>query len=344
MSYDFYLSYRCETDDDVRRIVGDHKDRPYKELTSAYARVALLAPSMIERCKDYARSGHYKYGGGYKSLIQGRKGESIYTEALIRPELGQLRALGIYPPKVEVAKHPWGSFFLQFPFTLAKPCLSGGSEKFYVHENPLIKDAAFKIPMVQGSNWKGNMKGVGRLASKRGRVTKDVLERLFGNDLEDSLAETAEMRQGRLHFYPTFFDRIGLEVINPHSRKTKAGKNPIMIEVAPPGASGVFSLFYCPFDLVGEAEEAVVKQVREDLQFTCFAVEQMMRFYGFSAKRSKGYSGIQKMLRDKDGRAGYLVMSQVAEEPKENPFASFNELAKVADKIVSMMGGNKSGH
>jgi hypothetical protein len=152
------------------------------------------------------------------------------------------------------------------------------------------------------------------------------------------------MRQGRLHFYPTFFDRIGLEVINPHSRKTKAGKNPIMIEVAPPGASGVFSLFYCPFDLVGEAEETVVKQVREDLGFTCFAVEQMMRFYGFSAKKSKGYSGIGKSLRGADGKVGYLVMSQVAEEPKENLFASFNELAKVADKIVSMIGGNKSGH
>lgn len=30
---------------------------------------------------------------------------------------------------------------------------------------------------------------------------------------------------GRLYFYPTFFDKIGLEVINPHDRKTGVGKN-----------------------------------------------------------------------------------------------------------------------
>lgn len=30
------------------------------------------------------------------------------------------------------------------------------------------------------------------------------------------------LRRGRLRFYPAFFNKIGLDVINPHDRKTKS--------------------------------------------------------------------------------------------------------------------------
>ncbi|MFO3797078.1 MAG: CRISPR-associated protein, partial [Anaerolineales bacterium] len=51
---------------------------------------------------------------------------------------------------------------------------------------------------------------------------------------------------GRLIFYPTFFNLIDVEVINPHLRKTKAGTHPIYLECVPAGASGTFSLLYVP--------------------------------------------------------------------------------------------------
>ena len=59
-------------------------------------------------------------------------------------------------------------------------------------------------------------------------------------------------RRGRLMFYPTFFKKLGLEVINPHDRETGAGTLPIYLETVPKGAKGTFSLLYVPFDRVGK--------------------------------------------------------------------------------------------
>ena len=91
--------------------------------------------------------------------------------------------------------------------------------------------------------------------------------------------------RGRLHFYPTFFDRIGLEVINPHSRDTGAGKNPIYFECVPAGAPGVFTLLYVPLD-AGPTDEATIQ---EDLKAVARGIKAMLTEYGFGAKTSSGY-------------------------------------------------------
>lgn len=97
------------------------------------------------------------------------------------------------------------------------------------------------------------------------------------------------MGKGRLHFYPTFFDKIGLEVINPHDRRTKAGATPVNIECAPEGAKGTFSLLYlAPFNTNAEAE------AKKDWDIICDAINKMMLEYGFSAKKSSGYGVIEK--------------------------------------------------
>ena len=88
---------------------------------------------------------------------------------------------------------------------------------------------------------------------------------------------------GWLHFYPTFFDRIGLEVINPHDRQTRAGKQPIYFECAPIGARGTFSLLYVPLGHVAD------EQARQDLATVAKAISEMMLTYGFSAKKTSGY-------------------------------------------------------
>jgi CRISPR-associated protein Cmr2 len=94
---------------------------------------------------------------------------------------------------------------------------------------------------------------------------------------------------GRLMFYPTFFDRIDVEVINPHSRRTRAGTHPIYLECVPAGARGTFSLLYVPFDLIGKEDAEIQKQAREDLQRVAEGLQGMFLTYGFSAKRSSGY-------------------------------------------------------
>lgn len=98
---------------------------------------------------------------------------------------------------------------------------------------------------------------------------------------------------GRLMFYPTFFDLIDVEVINPHSRKTKAGTHPIYLECVPAGASGTFTLIYIPFDLFGKDKAAAREQALADLQLVAKGLQAMFLTYGFSAKRTSGY-GVAK--------------------------------------------------
>jgi CRISPR-associated protein Cmr2 len=121
-------------------------------------------------------------------------------------------------PKTDISLLPPYSFFLRFTFTLATPYLSKDDEEFYIIDNSVRKDKVFKVPMVSGSTWKGNM----RWTAKQIINDSYKIEKLFGNDKD----EKKNFRRGRLNFYPTFFDKIGLEVINPHDRKT--GVNPIV--------------------------------------------------------------------------------------------------------------------
>ncbi len=139
----------------------------------------------------------------------------------------------------------------------------------------------------------------------------------FGLNSDDPLPH----HSGRLMFYPTFFDRIDVEVINPHRRQTKAGTHPIYLECVPAGAQGTFSLLYVPFDLIGQAD--AVQQAQEDLQRVAEAVREMMLTYGFSAKRTSGYGAakdqITGVVRTRSGELTRL--SRLAEEVQSVRFS-----------------------
>lgn len=99
--------------------------------------------------------------------------------------------------------------------------------------------------------------------------------------------------KGRLRFYPTFFNRIGLDVINPHDRETKAGKNPILLETVPEGTEGGLYLLYVPFDRLGEDNGSLQKEIEEDLFMLCETVKDLLIEYGISAKRTSGYGSTE---------------------------------------------------
>lgn len=260
---------------------------------------------------------------------------------LIEGELNRLQKLGIRIPEVGYFKRfPFGSWFLQFTFILAKPWMSKDDDPFYVAEsvNPLRKDKVFKVPFMSAAAWKGLLRWTAM--HKRLALRKDVLsdedfasERfrqslLFGDEkgeepggakdftgFLDRLKQGAKDKyrsmikeyfgsdldkneiprhSGRLTFYPSFFDLIDVEVINPHSRRTKAGTHPIYLECVPAGAKGTFSLLYVPIDLIGrKSEDEIHSEAKEDLILIAEAISAMMLTYGFSAKRTSGY-GIAK--------------------------------------------------
>ncbi len=192
-------------------------------------------------------------------------------------------------PSPDLTKLPLGAWFLQFDFQLASPYISHDDESNYLIDNPVTKDRVFGLPLIRPSSWKGNLRSALRLVKKWKNDDQAEMIRLFGNPK----GAESEFRAGRLECFPTFFYRIGLEIINPHDRARKVGKNPILIECVPAGAHGTFSLLYVPFDLIGGAAGKIAQQAKEDLQLVAEAVRAMMLTYGFSAKRTSGY-GVAK--------------------------------------------------
>jgi len=133
--------------------------------------------------------------------------------------------------------------------------------------------------------------------------------------------------QGALYFYPTFFTRLSLEVINPHDRQSNAGKQPIYFECVPDGAHGTFSLLYAPFDLIGADEAEIRRQALEDLQLVAEGLQAMFLTYGFSAKRTSGYGVaedkiIKGEIRTRAGRHNLTgkKLSDLKQEVENVPF------------------------
>ncbi len=136
----------------------------------------------------------------------------------------------------------------------------------------------------------------GKEATRQWRERLERETKVVAEEFESALRENGyrvgdiESFQGRLHFYPTFFDRIGQEIINPHDRKKGAGKHPIYFECVPPETSGIFTLLYVPIG-GGPKDETTCKA---DLEAVVQGIRAMLTTYGFGAKTSSGY-GVAKI-------------------------------------------------
>ncbi|MBC8254128.1 MAG: hypothetical protein H8E35_08865 [Ardenticatenia bacterium] len=127
-----------------------------------------------------------------------------------------------------------------------------------------------------------------RLDGEAKRLDKSFEAYLIANYYR---TKKVEGRQGRLFCFPTFFNKMGLEMINPHDRERRVGKNPILFECVPAGATGTFTLLYVPYDFPGQVtpdEERLRGQVEADLPLVAETVRGLLTVYGFGAKTSSG--------------------------------------------------------
>ena len=195
----------------------------------------------------------------------------------------------IQPPSVDLSQLPLGSFFIQFTFKLLKPYISRDDNSFYIVDNPIVRDKVFRYPMVRPTAWKGSLRHalwqLGYQEDDEGEKGKQI-QRLFGTANDD---QPDEGNSGRLYLYPSFFDQLSLEVINPHNRETGAGSLPIYFEAVPIKATGTFTLLYVPLDSLGEGEVEIRRQTLADLQLAAKALEALFTLYGFGAKTSSGF-------------------------------------------------------
>lgn len=177
---------------------------------------------------------------------------------------------------------------LEVSFTLDTPWYSKDDRLFHVLDNPVRKDRVFGVPFMSAASWKGLIRWSCRMcAGLHGHLEKhggrldgwrdpEWILHLFGNEK----GENERFPRGALAFYPTWFSRLGFEVINPHSRTRRAGTQPIYYEVVPAGTKGTLRLLSAPLpgDEAGDALDNLID-----------AVDALLSTYGFSAKRTVGW-------------------------------------------------------
>ena len=242
-------------------------------------------------------------------------------------------------PDVSIITYmPTLSFMLSIPFQLRKPYISKDECDFYLLDNPLRKEKNWQTPMIAPTSWKGALRSALRLACNY-EEENEVTIRLFGNP-----RKSEEHQAGRLYFFPTFFDQIGLEVINPHDRKTGAGtaRGPILMECAPAGATGEFVTLYMFFSPLELSETDKYHQVAQDLEVLAEGIKAMLTTYGIGAKTSSGFG----IAEDKLAEEGKLAIraklsngtSPISTPPVSNfSFSTLHELCDQAKSIAKQL-------
>ncbi len=157
-------------------------------------------------------------------------------------------------------------------------------------------------------------------------------------------------KSGRLRFYPAFFDKIGLEVINPHDRVRKVGINPIYIETAPSGSRAIFKMLYVPLDLIGRPEADISNAVARDLELIGKSLREMFTIIGFGAKISSGFGVAADKVEEGFWMGkGFPLIQQRQNDPSEPPrvpdelqeFMDKNPNVDFYKKVKELPGGKK---
>ena len=119
---------------------------------------------------------------------------------------------------------------------------------------------------------------------------KKFLEELSTNFTKENIKNISylQVHKGRAIFYPTYFDKLSLEIINPHDRRKRAGTNPIHYEVVPKKSKGIFQIIYIPFDGVLMKDDKLKEQAEKDMEFLRQAVEKATDI-GIGAKTKLGW-------------------------------------------------------
>ena len=195
----------------------------------------------------------------------------------------------------DFSRLPNSSWFgLEVSFTLKTPWYSRDDRQFHVLDNPVRKDWVFGVPYMSAASWKGLLRWACRMQAglynhleTHGMKMDDWKEpdwivHLFGNEK----GEGEHFRYGALVFYPTWFNKVGFEVINPHSRARRAGTQPIYYEVVPAETEGRLQLLYAP--LPGTTEIDVIKPA-DVIDNLIDSIAALLERYGISAKRTAGW-------------------------------------------------------
>ena len=285
---------RAAQDKDEQQAARRARKAAEATIAEAHSRLAADSPAITI---------HYLQARGRKMDVDGVRG-SWENAILTRPDADWVRLKdtwrletlinAITVPRFQVMDLPRLSFWLSFRFTLARPLITRDDDPFTVIDNPVRKDKVFHLPFIPGPTYKGALRSAARYVvgdppHPDAAPDHPIVERLFGTDRR---RHTKDLHQGRLSCFPTFFQRTGLELINPHDRRSGAGTVPIPFETAK--GQGSFHLLYLPLDL-GPTPEV---EVAEDIEAVARAVQAMFLSYGLAAKKTSGYGVAEPTVQD----------------------------------------------
>lgn len=241
-----------------------------------------LASGFVDGSASWSTKGNFEKNEARLHYLQFATGTFELPSALLHLE----------PQFDTFPDNSWIAFEVEF--TLQSPWYSKDDRPFHVLDNPVRKDHVFGVPHMSATSWKGLLRWacrmqaglLGYLANHDGKFDDwhdcPWIVHLFGNEK----GEKKHFQQGALVFYPTWFSKIGFEVINPHSRTSRSGTQPIYYEVVPADTPGMLRLLYAP--LPGAARPTGVKP-EEAIERMLDAVENLLTTYGISAKRTAGW-------------------------------------------------------
>jgi len=237
-----------------------------------------LASGFVDGCTSWSTRGNDEKNDARRCYM-----EHVSRNAL---KIDMIETLGLDGGFVELPDPNWIAF--EIVFTLETSWYSKDDRPFHVLDNPVRKDRVFGVPFMSAASWKGLLRWACQMQECLKRRNKSFAEckdhlwipHLFGNEKN----EDAHFQSGALAFRPTWFSKICFEVINPHSRKTRAGTMPIYYEVVPAGTSGQLRFLYAP--LPGARYKV---KPREALGELLCATHALLGTYGISAKRTAGW-------------------------------------------------------
>jgi len=225
------------------------------------------------------------------SARNGNDARRCYLRRATQPPLvlpGELRL------NDELAPLLAGWLAIRIDFELKTPWYSKDDRPFHVLDNPVRKDRVFGVPFMSASSWKGLLRWSCRMehglldhlakhdGTMDGWQDPPWIVHLFGN----AKGAEEDFTRGALQCFPTWFDKVGFEVINPHDRARRAGTQPITYEVVPAGSKASLHLLYAPTP--GQAQRQGVDPV-DVLSPLLDAAKKLVTVYGFSAKRTAGW-------------------------------------------------------
>lgn len=366
---DFYAANAIRTSKDMIEL----KNRPDLDV---FARIKLATSGYADDfLKGAARElylmlGHDQYGN--MNIFQ-RDGLNNILAELAMPLLPD--AFGFMNLSVLNDVHvPF--FLIEFNFKLKSSLLTRDEAAHYPVENPVRKDYALKLPVLNSTSWKGLLRNAFlvhhvfpalnklektnaddarlRYFDKRFQMLrlfgtekefensskndntpdfkKEVIEKIYPELSEkDKKEKEIPNLSGSLFSYPTLFNQIEIEMINPHDSLRRVGTQPIHLEMVPSGSEGLFRLFYLqhvPLMLQNVSSEEIA---REDLKAVTAAINMLFIESGISAKRTSGKGEVHPKFAIKEGHTGrivenFLLPKQETQEFNIHPILDFNEL------------------